>query len=357
MLLPIISRHSGAFQLAGISLDDAETLGEKLREPHRFYHNVNHIADILSNISRLYPDNSNIKDKTILALAAFFHDAIYDPRRKDNEERSVEFFRKCISSGGCNEENAEAICQIILDTKTHIPSSTLSEVFCDLDLYGLRHGNAERILTDEFNIFKEFQFYDYSDYKKGRIAFLEGYRSKIKNDANVDFLKSYLEFRRPKIGIYPGSFNPLHLGHRNILKKAEQLFDKVIIAKGYNPEKDTPTVIPGADVLLCNSLEMQQKKLQQELPFHQVEVFEGFLTKFVASKSQDADVFVIRGLRDGKDLDYEINALRVSEELDPRIKYVFIHCDKNYEHISSSMIRAMEKIEKGSASKYLKYDI
>jgi pantetheine-phosphate adenylyltransferase len=352
MLLPIISRYSDAFKLAGISISDAEILSAKLKESHRFYHNESHISDILDNIEKKYPDNTNAKDKTILILTAFFHDAIYDPRRKDNEQLSVEFFRKCISSGGCNEENAEAICQIILDTRNHKPSSELSGVFCDLDLYGLRHGDTQRVFTDEQNIFKEFQFYDYSDYKSGRIQFLEAYRQTINNDVNVDFLKSYLSFRRPKIGVYAGSFNPLHIGHRNIIQKAEILFDKVIIAKGHNPEKKN--YIDGADILLCNTPEVQKMSLQKELPYHQVEVFEGFLTDFVASKSTDADVFIVRGLRNGKDLDYEVNQLRFMEGLDPRVKMVFIHCDKEHEHISSSAIRLLEGIKKGSADQYIK---
>jgi len=339
MLLPIISRYAETFQLAGIDIPAAENLSAKLCEPHRFYHNVAHVADILSNIETMYPKKDlGHREKAILILTAFFHDAIYDPIRKDNEERSVEFFRECIS--GCNEENADTICQIILDTKTHKPSSELSGKFCDLDLYGLRHGDAERILSDEQKIFKEFQFVDYSDYKVERIKFLEGYRNIIANDVNVDFLIGYLKFRRPKIGIYAGSFNPLHHGHRNILMKAEKLFDKVIIAKGDNPEKITTG---------------QRMELQKELPYYQVEVFKGFLTDFVKEKSKDADIFIVRGLRNGKDLDYEVNQLRFMEGLDSSVKVIFIHCDKEFEHISSSAIRAMETIKEGSASQYIRY--
>lgn len=351
-MLPIISKYAGIFQLAGIPIPIAEELTEKLQEPHRFYHNAAHIEDILSNIEKIYPKESSPREKAILSLAAFFHDAIYIPGAKNNEELSVEFFKKAISSGGCNEENADIICQIILDTKTHKPSSELSGKFCDLDLYGLRHGDLERILTDEQNIFKEFQFVDYSIYKSERAKFLEAYRSTINNDNNVDSLLSYLKFRRPIIGVYAGSFNPLHIGHRNIIDKAEKLFDKVIIAKGYNPEKQKFTA--GADVLLCDNPELQKLALQKELPYHQVDVFEGFLTDYVSEKSKDADVFIVRGLRNGKDLDYEVNQLRFMEGLDPRVKMVFIHCDKQFEHISSSAIRAMESIKKGSASQYLK---
>jgi hypothetical protein len=63
-------------------------------------------------------------------------------------------------------------------------------------------------------------------------------------------------------------------------------------------------------------------------------------------------VTIVRGLRNGADLDYEVNQLRVMKDQKPDIKMIFIPCDIRFEHISSSMIRAMEKIQEGSASEY-----
>lgn len=345
----IFKRYDDIFKLAGVPEARISELSDKLREPHRFYHNTAHVEDILSNIEKKYPNDYG-KEKCILILLAFFHDAVYDPKRKDNEELSVDFFKNCVENR-CDDENSKTICSIIMDTKTHEPSSELSKIFCDLDLYGLKKGSFERVLEDERKIFLEFQRHDYSEYKIGRLTFLESYRKKIENDANVDMLIGYLKFRRPKIGVYAGSFNPIHIGHINVIKKAEKLFDKVIIAKGYNPEK--PKFNAGADIMMMDDPSLQQLGLQKKLSYRQVEVFEGFLTDYIRKKSEHADIFVVRGLRNGKDLDYEINQLRVMESMNSFLKMVFIHCDKEYEHISSSAIRAMEKISNGSASHFL----
>jgi pantetheine-phosphate adenylyltransferase len=330
------------FKYFGISEDSIHDLEDKLRETHRFYHNTNHIEELLSIINKLDNGTLNESELRILKLVAYFHDAIYDPSSKTNEEDSKALMLDVCKSANefCKQEIEEA-SKIILDTKTHEPSSKLSGIFCDLDLYGLKHGSIERVLEDERKIFLEFQRYDYSEYKNGRLAFLESYRKKIGNDKNVDALIGTLKFRRPRIGVYAGSFNPIHSGHLNIIKKAEKMFDKVIIAMGDNPDKQLSDVNIGL------------AKLHNTLPYRQVEYFRGFLTDYVREKSQHADIFIVRGLRNGKDLDYEVNQLRVMEGLNSFVKMMFIHCDKEYEHISSSTIRMMEKISKGSANHLL----
>ena len=65
------------------------------------------------------------------------------------------------------------------------------------------------------------------------------------------------------------------------------------------------------------------------------------------------DVTVIRGLRNGHDLDYEANQLSFLKEIKPDIKVVYIPCDKKYEHISSSAIRSLEKFDEKLSKQYL----
>lgn len=55
----------------------------------------------------------------------------------------------------------------------------------------------------------------------------------------------------------------------------------------------------------------------------------------------------MKGLRNGDDLDYEVNQLRFMEEMYPELKAVFIQCNKEYEHISSSSLRNLERIQIG----------
>lgn len=147
---------------------------------------------------------------------------------------------------------------------------------------------------------------------------------------------------KKRLAVYPGSFNPFHKGHLDILKKAEAIFDEVVVAIGVNPEKKVDEKI--------NKLET----LRFQLPGKKVEEFSGFLVDYIQQKEEVGyDVTLVRGLRNGADLDYEINQLRVMKDQRPDIKMVFIPCDIKFEHISSSMIRAMEKIQEGSASEYL----
>jgi len=126
-----------------------------------------------------------------------------------------------------------------------------------------------------------------------------------------------------KKAIYPGSFNPWHKGHRDILDKALKIFDKVIVAQfGY--DKNLPD-------------ELYNRKDVD------VFVFDNLLPELLKHKKVDA---VIRGLRNGMDLQYEQNLLYWYEDLGMKIPVVYFVCDRNLAHISSSAIREIDKIKK-----------
>lgn len=132
-----------------------------------------------------------------------------------------------------------------------------------------------------------------------------------------------------KVGVYAGSFNPFHLGHYNILTKAEKIFDKVIIGFGKNPEKSDNFGLPS-----------------QSLDSRDVRFYDGLLTDFIDSLEYE-NITLIRGLRNSTDLQYELTQYRFLQELKPDIQVISIFCDKEYEHISSSAIRMLMKYGKG----------
>ena len=145
---------------------------------------------------------------------------------------------------------------------------------------------------------------------------------------------------KKKVGVYPGSFNPFTIGHANILHQSQKVFDEVIIALGRNPSKDgnDKEVFPYNNPVLGDA---------------KVITFDGLLSDFLSGLDNgDCEVFLVRGLRNGEDLQYEQNQLQFIKEMYLPLKTVFFICDKNLEHISSSALRALKKV---SESEYKKY--
>jgi len=243
-------------------------------------------------------------------MAVVFHDIIYDPKAKDNEEKSVEILAKYYSDNA----NYSEVKQAILDTKTHKASkSKLSKYLCDLDTAVL-HSDYETFIDFENKIFKEFQFTPYPIYKEKRLKILENY------GVCKEYL-NYVKNWKPNIAVYAGSFNPFHKGHYNILQKAEQIFDKVIIAKGINPDK-----------------EKEYYPIPEILKYIQVEHYSGLLTNFLKTQG---DVTLIRGVRNAADLEFEKTQYRYLQDMDKNIKVMYLFCDSEFEHLSSTAIRQL----------------
>lgn len=331
----LYQKYAPLFAFFGIK--KADVIARYWQAPHRFYHTETHLKFLLDEIEKLHQlDSINDHARNILLLTAFFHDIVYEPLANDNEEQSAKLLEKMVNA---RYPDAQIAQEIIRDTKTHHPQSQLSELFCSLDMYIVESGNFTELLEWERQIFKEYQMIDYKLYKMGRLKVLRDFARRYpKNAHNLQNLIEYIEQHKPKIGIYAGSFNPFHNGHLNILQKAERVFDKVIIAKGVNPEKQQ------GDKMGENS---------SVLKYRQYETFTGLLTDYASSKEEDTDMTIVRGLRNGDDLDYEVNQLRFMEEMKPEIKLIFINCDKQFEHISSSSIRNLERIKTGLGQKYL----
>jgi len=138
-----------------------------------------------------------------------------------------------------------------------------------------------------------------------------------------------------RVAVYAGSFNPFHKGHYNILQKAEKIFDKVIIARGYSPEKKN-------DLVALPNIIMDRAVVQ----------YSGLLTDFIQTLPFE-NITLIRGLRNSVDLQYEMNQYRYLQDLMPSIQMVSIFCDKEYEHISSSGIRTLSIFGSDKVKDYL----
>jgi pantetheine-phosphate adenylyltransferase len=335
---------------------DTERIMEALeawKEPHRFYHNMGHLTSLIKQIET---SDLTYNEKIILEIAAVYHDVVYNPRSDSNEKDSVEIFKShCLKEN----ENTKLICNIILDTANDEPNEELGKLnvmFHAMDRSVLK-GNFKELFVWEKKIFKEFQYANHKTYKKYRLEFLnkqiEIMEAKGEDTNAMKHLRDYVEMNKPNIGLYAGSFNPFHVGHMNILKEAERIFDKVIVAVGKNPDK-----------LLQGALRHQKNPdkefaadgigpVMRVLPYHEVTTFDGFISDFIAENEETARITLIRGLRNGNDLDYESNQLRFIKGMKPNVKVISIMCDPEFEHISSSAIRNIRKIDPEKVKDYL----
>lgn len=131
-----------------------------------------------------------------------------------------------------------------------------------------------------------------------------------------------------KIAIYPGTFDPVTNGHLDLVGRAEQIFDEVIIAVSDNPRKN-----PLFDIHERIAMVDEATK---NIPHVKVERFDDLLVNFVARRNAK---FVIRGLRAVSDFEYEFQLASANRRLDSNVETIFLTpLEANY-FISSSLVR------------------
>lgn len=133
-----------------------------------------------------------------------------------------------------------------------------------------------------------------------------------------------------KIALYPGSFNPWHDGHDDVLQKALKVFDKVIVLQGHNPAK----------------IEVKDKNFLSAIAKYGDKVEGGFFKGLLVDSLGDFPFCaIIRGLRNGHDLQYEMNNQYWNEDLGCVLPFVYFLCDRKHSHISSSALREFKEIK------------
>ena len=128
--------------------------------------------------------------------------------------------------------------------------------------------------------------------------------------------------------VYPGTFDPITMGHEDIVRRAASLFSEVIVAVASNPGKK-----PFFD--LNERVEMASNVLK-DCPNVKVIGFSGLLMQFV--HDQGARV-VIRGLRAASDFEYEFQLAGMNRKLHPEVESVFLTPSEQFMFISSSLVR------------------
>ena len=148
-----------------------------------------------------------------------------------------------------------------------------------------------------------------------------------------------------KIAVFPGSFDPITLGHEAILKKALPLFDEIIIAIGENSSKQ-----------YYFSLEERIKHLKAVFGKYKnikIEAYQGLTVDFCQQKNAN---FIVRGLRDGKDFEFEKSIAIMNSQLKTGVETLFFMTEAEYSAINSFIVRDILK-NGGNASVFLPTEI
>ena len=131
------------------------------------------------------------------------------------------------------------------------------------------------------------------------------------------------------IAVYPGTFDPVTRGHEDIVRRATQLFDRVIVAVAAGHHKKN------ALFTLPERLDMV-REAAKAYPQVEVESYAGLLRDFVVARGAKA---VVRGLRAVTDFDYEFQLAGMNRSLMPDVETVFLTPGDRYLFISSSFVR------------------
>lgn len=144
-----------------------------------------------------------------------------------------------------------------------------------------------------------------------------------------------------KIAVYPGSFDPVTLGHYDIIERTSKIFDKVILGVLNNRAK--------SPLFSAEERVNMLKEVTANLPNVEVQSFEGLLIDFV--RKNDARV-IVRGLRAITDFEYELQMAQTNRVIAPEVDTIFLTTNLRYSYLSSSIVKEIAEFD-GEISAFL----
>lgn len=131
-----------------------------------------------------------------------------------------------------------------------------------------------------------------------------------------------------RTAVFTGTFDPLTLGHLDVIRRGRALFERLIVGIGHNPNK--------ASLFNVEERVEMARRVVAPFPNVRVEAFDDLAVQFV--RRTGARV-ILRGLRTLSDMEYEFGMTLTNHRLDPAIETVFLMADGEYSHVSSTLIK------------------
>ncbi len=132
------------------------------------------------------------------------------------------------------------------------------------------------------------------------------------------------------VAVYPGSFDPIHNGHIDVIRRSVQLFDEVIVAVTYNPHKDSALFTPDERV------EMIHEVVQDLEPRARVDKFSGLTVDYCERIGARV---IIRSLRAVTDFDYELQMANMNKQMKPGVETIFLPANPKLFFSASRLIK------------------
>lgn len=133
------------------------------------------------------------------------------------------------------------------------------------------------------------------------------------------------------IAICPGSFDPITLGHLNIIRRTAQIFDEVIVCVMNNTMKPNPMFTVEEKLDMC-------ARVVAKYPNVKVDCWSGLLAEY-ARKYEGA--VIVKGLRAASDFEYEFQMNLINKNINPQLETMFLTASEKYTFLSSSVVREM----------------
>jgi len=149
-----------------------------------------------------------------------------------------------------------------------------------------------------------------------------------------------------RIALFPGSFDPFTNGHEDIVLRGLKLFDEIIIAIGYNSAKN----VRYFDI---NTMSNYIKKTFDKNPQIRVDTFSELTAEYARKNGAQ---YLLRGLRNTTDFEYENSIAQVNRYLNEELESVFLITSPQFASISSSIIREVHRYN-GDVSNFLPYKL
>ena len=135
--------------------------------------------------------------------------------------------------------------------------------------------------------------------------------------------------------ICPGSFDPITLGHLNIIRRTSKIFDEVVVCVMQNASKTSPmfTIEERAEMV---------RKVTARFPNVRVDTPDGLLAEYA---KQFPKAVVVKGMRAASDFDYEFQMNLINKKINPEMETMFLTSSEKYTFLSSSIVREMAKYD------------